>query len=37
MVVAARPAAQAHLNSPTFFFFGLEDGRCVGSEVTGRD
>lgn len=26
-----------HLNSPTFFFFGLEDGRSAGSDVTGRD
>lgn len=36
-VLNGRRAAWAHLNSPTFFFFSLEDGRSAGSEVTGRD
>lgn len=32
------PTARTHLNNPTtFFFFGLEDSRSAGSDVTDRD
>lgn len=31
------PTARAHLNSPTFFFFGLEAGRSAGRDVTSGD
>lgn len=26
---------ESHLNSPTFFFFGLEDARSAGSDGSG--